>query len=173
MDPPVEGRSFGQNNQFSRPPFLSSSLPHNREQRGRNNSSFGSAQHMQGSEHAEGIEMPPHIVNQLIRTNDLIVAFSAELEKHKVPINLIREFQHDSFKIGLKVTEGIFLHNIQPLLAGRQFDLVIIHIENTLINLENFELEKIGSSFKIDALKKACIELIPLIRELKEYFELD
>ena len=117
--------------------------------------------------------MPPHIINQLIRTNDLIVAFSAELEQHKVPRNFIQEFQHDSFKIGLKVTEGIFLHNIQPLLAGRQFDLVTIHIENTIINLENFESEKIGSSFKINALKKACVELIPLIRELKQYFELE
>lgn len=128
---------------------------------------------MHGGEHPEGIEMPPHIINQLIRTNDLIVAFSAELEQRKVARNYIQEFQHDSFKIGLKVTEGIFLQTIQPHLASRQFDLVSIHIENTVITLENFESERIGSSFKISALKQACIELIPLIRELKEYFGLE
>jgi hypothetical protein len=172
-DSPDERRIFGQGSQFTKPPFLTSSFPQKREQMGRNRQSFGSAQHLHGAENSEVVEMPPHIVSQLIRTNDLIVAFSAELEQQKVPVNFIREFQHDSFKIGLKVTEGIFLHNIQPHLAGRQFDLVVIHIENTLITLENFEAEKIISSFKINHLKKACGELMPLIHELKEYFELE
>lgn len=167
-----EKRTFRRDDEFSRPFSSGQTFSFRRDYSSRNSSPLGSAQHMHHEENMNTVEMPPHIVNQLIRTNDLIVSFSAELEQDKKSIDYIQEFQHDSFRIGLKVTEGIFLHNLQPHLAGRQFDLVIIHIENTLITLDNFESEKIGSSLRIKALKKACTELIPMISELKEYLGL-
>lgn len=174
MEPPSGLHSFGKHGQFSKPPFSVPFSSFNREQENRSQFSPGHSQSMQPrGESPEGIELPPHIINQLVKTNDLIVSFNSELEQRKIVRNYIREFQHDSFKIGLKVTEGIFLQSTQPLLAGRQFDLAKIHIENTIITLENFEVEKIGSSYKITALKKACANLIPLIQELKEYFELE
>ena len=174
MDPSSGLHSIGKGNQFSKPPFSTSPFPFNREQGGRDQFLSGSGQHMQpGMEHSEGIELPPHIINQLVKTNDLIVAFNTELEQRKVARSYLQEFQHDSFKIGLKITEGIFLQSIQPILAGRQFDFAVIHLENTIITLENFESEKIGSVYKVTTLKNACVELIPLVQELKEYFELD
>jgi hypothetical protein len=176
MDPSQGMHSHGKHDQFPKSSFSSLMFPFNKGQESNKGRPFppGAGQNMQsGMEPQEGIELPPHIIDHLVRTNDLIVSFSTELEQRKVSRSFLREFQHDSFKIGLKVTEGIFLQNMQPLLAGRQFDLVVIHIENTIITLENFESERIGSSYKIKALKKACVDLIPLIQELKEYFELD
>ncbi|MBU1074755.1 hypothetical protein KJ705_01615 [Patescibacteria group bacterium] len=175
MDPSAGLYPFGRQNHPSKPSFSSLHLPFSRDQERRGQSFLpGHGQHMQpGGEPSEGIELPPHIIDQLIKTNDLIVSLNAELEQRKIARSHIQEYQHDSFKIGLKVTEGIFFQNMQPLLAGRQFDLAVIHIENTIITLENFEYERIGSSYKVDALKKACVDLIPFIKELKEYFELD
>jgi len=119
------------------------------------------------------IEIPPYFIEQIIRTNNLILGFNSELEQERVSKNKIDEFQHDGFKIGLRITEGILLQFSQSWLASQQFDLAQIHIENTIITLENFEEDKIGSRQKIKILKQNCYKLIFAIRELKEYFGLD
>lgn len=119
------------------------------------------------------LDLPSYLMEQIIRTNGLILEFNTGLEQRRMPKERIDEFQYDSFKIGLRITEGILLQFNRPWLASRQFDLAKIHVENTLITLENFEEDRIGFSQKIRRLKENCQKLIPIIQEFKEYFELD
>lgn len=119
------------------------------------------------------LDIPPYLVEQIIKTNSLILEFNIELEQRGVPKTKIEEFQYDSYKISLKITEGILLHYNQPWMASRQFDLARIHAENTIITLDNFETEQIGSRRKVDLLRKSCSQIIFTIVEFKRYFKLN
>lgn len=118
-------------------------------------------------------DLPPFLLEQIMRTNNLIIEFNADLERKGIPQPRIDEYQHDSFKIGLRITEGILLHTTQPWLASRQFDLAAIHVENTLITLDNLEEDYPLLFSKISLLRENCRKLAATIQEFKEYFDLD
>ncbi|PIY95918.1 MAG: hypothetical protein COY66_05675 [Candidatus Kerfeldbacteria bacterium CG_4_10_14_0_8_um_filter_42_10] len=119
------------------------------------------------------LEIPPYLLEQILKTNNLVTEFNTELEQRGVAKIKIEEFRYDSYKIGLKIAEGIILQFNQPWMASRQFDLAQIHAENTIITLQNFREERIGSAEKIAVLEQHCRRITLIIRELKQYFDLD
>ena len=162
-----EGKnSIERNNSFSRPDPIRKSYP----EWPFNNIHW----RMSFTESDQGdLEIPSYLLEQIIKTNSLVTEFNVELEQKMIPRTKIEEFRYDSYKIGLKIAEGIILQFNQPWMASRQFDLAQIHTENTIITLQNFKEERIGSAEKIAVLERHCRRMISIIREFKQYFDLD
>ena len=121
--------------------------------------------------HLEEIWMPGSfewdLLVYLANFNHLILQVNSDLAQRKVGLLKIREFEHDAFKAVLRILRGLFVRRQSPILSFQQFCLGIIHLENTLITLDNFFEERIGDQQKVITLKKECQIMISVVERMK------
>lgn len=102
-------------------------------------------------------ELPPDLIDEITTIHQLLFSFMTKFEQQRISQEDLREFRYDSFFVGTRVMRAILCKTTHPRLSIQEINLAQIHIDNTVIAIENF--------------KGSCQESPSILEELKTHYD--